>query len=118
VQGGGVGEGRRDVQFRGVALVHAVGRDDHPVTGFDGELLQSAARPLLHPEGQVDGQFDLLDPAVAQPEGERVAGVDDLRRRAVQIDPQHLSGHVARCAGSPPAGSPAVPRTPHGPRRR
>ena len=68
-----------DVDFGRVAFEHAVGDEDDAVTRRYRELLHPEGPARTDAEREVDVQLDLLDAPVAQPQRERVAGIDDLR---------------------------------------
>ena len=92
MQLGARGQGGGHVELGGVAFQDALGHEDDAVTGPQVEGLQPVLGAPSDPERQVDVQFDLGDLAVAQPQRERVPGVDDLDGLGVQVDPQHLAG--------------------------
>ena len=98
MQVAGLAQGRGDVEACGVAFQHAVGDEDEPIAGLEGELLHPERAARLQAERQVDVELDLLDATVAQPQRERVPGIDDGRRTVVQVDTQQLAVRRAWCA--------------------
>ena len=114
------------------------------VTRRKRERLHPERPARLQAEREVDVELDLLDAAVAQPQRERVPGVDDGCGTGAQVDPQQLAGDELagrgvrrervvgvpgllargpcrggdRCAGCRPAGWPAAPPRPRARPRR
>ena len=56
-----------NVKPLGVAFQHPIGHEHDPVTCLQRELLQPERSIRLQPEGEINVEFDLLDPALPQP---------------------------------------------------
>lgn len=77
---------------RGTALLHAVGEKDQAVPGTQLQFLDAVGGGCRHTERQVDGELDLFDGAVTQPQRPGMAGVDQFAQAGFEVDAQQLSG--------------------------
>lgn len=69
MQVGGVAQRGVDVQIGGVPFEHPVGDEHDAVARFERERLQLDGSAGLEAKRQIDGQLDLLDPALTEPPG-------------------------------------------------
>jgi hypothetical protein len=92
MQVAGLAEGGGDIEFRGVAFEHAIGEKDQTVTRGQRKCLLPERSARAQAERQVDVEVDLFDATVAQPQRQRVPGVDDRRCAVAEVDPQQLAG--------------------------
>jgi hypothetical protein len=59
-------------------------------TSLQRELLQPKRSARLQPEGEINVEFDLLDPTLPQPQRERVPGVHNQRIAGMEVHTQQL----------------------------
>ena len=75
-----------------VAFQHSIGHEHDSVTGLHRELLQPKRPARFQTEGEINLEFNLLDPTMPQPQRERVPGVHNERIAGVKVHPQQLPG--------------------------
>ena len=81
-----------NIEPLGVAFQHSIGHEHDSVSGLQRELLQPKRPARFQTEGEINVEFDLLDPTVPQPQREGVPGVHNERIAGVKIHPQQLPG--------------------------
>ena len=84
---------------RGVALQHAVGDEHQPVTHLQRQRLHPVVASEPQPERAVSLQTKLINLPGPKPQGRRMPGVDDARRRTGQVDPHDQTGDELAFAG-------------------
>lgn len=107
VQRAGVVDDRGQVGGRGTALLHAVGEKDQTVPGTQLQFLYAVGGGCRHTERQIDGELDLFDGAVTQPQRPGVAGVDQFAQAGFEVDAQQLSGGQPAAVAQDGRGGPA-----------
>ena len=80
------------VEALGVAFQHPVGYEHNSVARLQRESLQPERSARLQTEGEIDVEFDLLNPPLPQPKRERVPGVDNQGIAGMEVHAQQLPG--------------------------
>jgi hypothetical protein len=86
------GQDRHGVDRGGVAFEHPVGKEDEPVAGAQGEILDAVGRDGRGGEGQVGVQEHTLGTTLADANRRGVPSVDDPPGAGRQVDADELAG--------------------------
>src|SRR3954451_20883547 len=78
-----------------VALEDAIGEEHQAVARLQRQMLHPVLMSAHSSERRIYFERDAVDPSVAHPQGQGMAGIDDLRRPGAYVDARELACHEA-----------------------